>query len=355
MVYGVMAWVRRRRDVLLVCLLLGGSSRARAQAAAPLAQPVPPPPVLPEAVPPPASSPPAESSPPPPASAAPTPYQPAAAPPAWEVATPAPVAATEAGSSAPVAHAEPRPYSLAVSLSTSILSETNATSVVTAPLLEGAYAVVPSVLVDLSLGFGWLVDNQGLGESTFRAGNPLLLGIYREGFGPWRFRGGFGVAAPLARVPLGPDGRLYESIYNRTLASVGMWNLWLWARDHMATPIELRTTYAFPGGQVVSAEVAIALLYGVAGGASGTDLVGQLAVEAELPLSATFALGPRLQTVTLGSASIDRWQSAAALRGILATSAGRFFAMVLLNLDEPLGALGGGARWGFHLGKEIDL
>jgi hypothetical protein len=226
---------------------------------------------------------------------------------------------------------------------------------VTSPLIEGDYAVYRHLLVDLTLGFGWMIDNQGLGASTFRAGNPMLSGYYRDEAGPWRFHMGIGVTAPLAHVPLGPDGRLYESIYNRTLASGGMWNQWLWSPDRMAVPLWLGSSHTFAGGQVVVAELDAALVFGATNGASGTDVVDQAALEAHFPLGSMFTLCPRLQTVLLPQASFDRWQSAAALRGVFATQAGRFFAGVLLNLDEPLGALGGGARWGFHLGKEIDL
>jgi hypothetical protein len=344
--------VRRRRGLVAIGILLGSLPSARTQAAEAIAQA--------EIAPSPSDNPPAAGSPPPgyspPPSAAPAAaVEPATPAPSAPAAAPTATAPVDVAQSAQPGPAAPRPYSLAASLSTSILSETNSTSVVTAPLLEGAYAILPSVLVDLTLGFGWLVDNQGLGESTFRAGNPQLSMFYREGLGPWLLRGSLGVTAPLARVPLGPDGRLYESIYNRTLATWGMWNQWLWARDRMAAPLALRADYAFPGGQVLTAEAGLAFLFGVAGGARSNDLVAQMALEALLPLTPSFALCPRLQTVVLSRDSIDRWQSAAGLRGVLSTSAGRFFVMALLNLDEPLGALGGGARWGLHLGKELDL
>ena len=268
---------------------------------------------------------------------------------------PPPSAPVVAAQPAPPVVDTPRPYSLGASLSTSIQSETNSTSVVTSPLVEGIYTVHPRILLGLALGFGWLLDNQGLGESTFRAGNPQLSGTYHDTWGPWRYHGGLGVTAPLAHFPPGPDGRLYESIYNRTLASGGMWNQWLWSPDRMAVPLRLGASHAFAGGEVVVAELDAALVFGATHGASGTDVLGQAALEAQLPLGSIFTLCPRLQTVLLPQASFDRWQSAAGLRGVFATKAGRYFAGLLLNLDEPLGALGGGARWGFHLGKELDL
>ena len=248
-----------------------------------------------------------------------------------------------------------RPYSLGATLSSSIETEPGSTSVVNSPLLEGAYFVHPRVRIALSLGFGWLLDNQGLGESTFRAGNPQLSGHYHVPHGAWNFDVGLGVTAPLARVPLGPDGRLYAQLYNRTLAMWGMWNQWLWLTDRMAVPAMFRASYTLSGGQVLVAEQSDALLIGVVNGASGTDFVGQVALEAQIPISSSFVLCPRWQTVLLPQASIDRLQSAASLRGTFVTSAGRFFLGVLVNLDEPIAAQGGIERWGLHIGKEIDL
>jgi hypothetical protein len=297
----------------------------------------------PEAAPPPEATPPAEATPPP------------VAPPAVGPSTRPPEPPVVAAQPAEPARETTRPYSLGATLSSSLLSETNSTSFVTAPLIEGAYAVRARVLLDLKLGFAWLVDNQGLGESTFRAGNPQLAGHYHDQAGPWQYDVGLGVTAPLADVPLGPDGRLYESLYNRTLAMWGMWNQWLWLVGRMAVPAMFRVSYGLPGGQVLVLQQSDALVVGVTGNASGTDFVAQAAFEAQIPIGSRFTICARLQTVLLPSASIDRWQSAAALRGTVATSVGRFFAGVLFNLDEPLGALAGGARWGFHLGKEVDL
>jgi hypothetical protein len=240
-------------------------------------------------------------------------------------------------------------------LASSFSRQANSTSVVFSPLLEGAYAVHPNVVLDLTWGFGWLVDNQGLGESTFRAGNPQLAGYFRASAGAWRFFVGRGVTAPIAHVPLGLDGRLYESLYNQAMAMWGMWNPWLWSVDRLAVPAIFRVSYTFPGGQVLAMEEADAAVFGVRGNAQGTDFFGQVAFEARFPIGSNFALCPRFQTVLLPSTSIDRLQSAAGLRGTYQTRAGRFFAGLLVDLDEPLGVFGGLQRWGFHLGKEIDL
>ena len=163
------------------------------------------------------------------------------------------------------------------------------------------------------------------------------------------------MTAPLAHYPLGPDGRLYAFVYNQTLASWGMWNQWLWTTDRLAVPVTGHADYVLSSGHVLTAEAAVAPVVGVRSGATGTDVVGQIAVEARLRLGTSFALCPRLQAVLLPSTSIDRLQTAFGLRGILETPFGNYFAGLLFNLDEPLGVFGGLGRWGLHLGKEIDL
>jgi hypothetical protein len=57
--------------------------------------------------------------------------------------------------------------------------------------------------------------------------------------------------------------------------------------------------------------------------------------------------------VLLPEVSIDRVQTAASLRVVVATRSGRFFAGMLANIDEPIAAQHGIDRWGFHLGREI--
>ena len=276
-------------------------------------------------------------------------YAPAEVPPT----TPAEPATVVAAEAPPPAAETYRRYSIGATLATSLDTESGSDSFLTAPLVEGAYAVHRRVFLALELGFGWLVDNQGLGESSFRAANPQLSGTYHHRFGPWELRGSLGVTAPLAHVPLGPDGRLYRSIYNRALASWGMWNQWLWYADRMAVPASLRARHHFAGGHVVVAELEPALVIGTADDTSGTDFVGQLAIEAQLPIGSIFVLCPRLQAVLLPSSSIDRMQTAAVVRGVFVTRLGRFFASLLFNLDEPLSALG--QYGGLHLGKEMDL
>ncbi|MBN2573952.1 MAG: hypothetical protein JXP73_05245 [Deltaproteobacteria bacterium] len=274
-----------------------------------------------------------------------------AGPPAAETPSPGSPAAAVVQPAAPT----PRPFDLGVAWSTAILSENDSTSVVNAPWLEGAYAVHARVLLALGLGFGWLADNQGLAQSTFRAANPQLSVHYRATWGRWRLQAGLGATAPVAGIPRGPDGRLYAFLYNRTLAMGGMWNQWLWLPDRMATPLMLRARYAFDNGIVFLVEQADALVFGVRNGAGGTDFVGQLAIQAHLPLGSRFELGPRLQTVLLPEPSLDRWQSAAALRAVYKSRFGRFFLGLLANLDEPIAAQSGLQRWSLHLGKEIDL
>ena len=249
----------------------------------------------------------------------------------------------------------PHPFTWGATLAASAVSETNSTSVVLSPMLEGAYQVHPALLLDLAWGFAWLLDNQGLGESAARVGNPRLSGYYRSHIGGWRIQGGLGITAPLAHYPLGPDGRLYAFIYNQTLATSGMWNQWLWTTDRLAVPVSARADYTLQSGHVLTADAAIASVSGVRSGASGTEVLGQAAVEARLSIGEKFDVCPRLQAVVLPSSSVDRLQTSLGLRGILHTTSGKYFAGLLFNLDEPLGVFGGLGRWGLHLGKEIDL
>lgn len=245
-------------------------------------------------------------------------------------------------------------YSWGAALAGGVESAGASTSVVTAPVLEGSYVAHRFILLHLTLGFGFLVDNQGLGESTFRFGNPQASAHYRTDRGRWRIAAGLGVTGPLAHVELGPDGRLQATVYNRSLAMGGMWNQWLWYADRMAVPAIFRVSYHLPSGVTLVVQHADAILLGVRGENTGTHFVGQLAFEAQFPLRPTFTLTPRLQTVLLPAAGIDRWQTAAALRGTLKTKVGSFFVGCLVSLDEPIAAQPGVARWGFHLGKEIE-
>lgn len=249
---------------------------------------------------------------------------------------------------------KPRRFGIGGTLATSMLSETHSTSVVTAPLLEGAYAINRRFRLGLAAGFGLMVDNEGLGASTLGVGNPMASAHFHDTVGRWSYAVGLGVTAPLARVSLGDEGRLQAALYNRVMGAWGMWDAWLWLSNRVGIPVMGRGDYQFAGGQSVSLSGAAAPLFGIRSN-GGTDVVAQLAVDVELPLTPRLALRPRLQTVLLPSASFDRLQSALALRGLLTTRAGRFFASVLVNLDEPLGALAGGQRWAFHLGREVDL
>jgi hypothetical protein len=171
----------------------------------------------------------------------------------------------------------------------------------------------------------------------------------------WRFRASLGVTAPLAHFPLSLDGRLYEFVYNQALAMWGMWNQWLWVPDRIAAPAGGWLGYALPSGRKIVAEAAVAPVFGVRGTATGTSLVGQIALEAILPIEGAFAVRPRLHTVLLPPSSIDRLQTAAGVRVSYQTGFGSFFIGALINLDKPLGIFYGQQRWALHIGKEVEL
>jgi hypothetical protein len=268
---------------------------------------------------------------------------------------PAPESATRPVGPAPMpsepTHAADVDYG--VTVSSSVYSENDSTSLVASPLLEARYALPSRLAFALAWGFGWLVDNQGIGSSTFRAGSPALTASYGVHQGTWAWYTGIAVVPPVAHVPLGPDGRLYQSIYSRTLAAGGMWNQWLWLTDRLTVPLVAGVEHETDRGIRLSADAALAEAFGARAHAEGADVLGQLAIEASVPVLAHLAFRPRYQTVLLPKNSIDRWQSALALSGLWDTGHARYFLRVLLNLDEPLGALAGGPRWGFMLGKEL--
>ena len=189
---------------------------------------------------------------------------------------------------------EPAPFSFGVDLGISWENEVGSTSVVFAPLLEGAWVVHPRALLDVTWGAAWMVDNQGLSQATGRVGNPMVSGIIHREAGRWRFRAGLGVTAPLADVPLSLDGRLDAFVYNQTLAMWGMWNQWLWLPDRMAIPVSGRFDYALSRRRNLTVEAALAPVIGVRDTASGVAFVVQLAIEINLPISHRVALCPRL-------------------------------------------------------------
>jgi hypothetical protein len=242
-------------------------------------------------------------------------------------------------------------FSVGATLGAAAVSETNATSVLLAPILDASATFHRMFALRATWGFAWEIDGQG---STLRSGNPMLAGVFRMDDRRWRLRAELGVTAPAAHVPLGEDGRTVAFTYNQTMAMWGMWNQWLWETDHMAVPVSATFAYAFDEHWIV-VDAAEATLVGVRGGASGTHIVGQIGLEARLTIDSRLTLCPRWQTVRLPSGDLDGWQSAVGLRVRLETSKGTYFAGMLLNLDEPLGILGGLQRWGIQLGKEIDL
>lgn len=248
-----------------------------------------------------------------------------------------------------------RGFSFGATLATSYENEVGSRSAIFAPLLEGVTPVYRQIFLDLTWGAAWMIDTQGLGESTARIGNPMSSVLLKRGSGQWSFVSGWGFTLPTAHVSLGPDGRLQEFVYNQTMAMWGMWNLWLWSPDRMAVPFTGRVGYGFLDDDSVSLEAGLAPMFGVRISTNGFSLVEQLAVEARLPVLGAFALCPRLQTVHLPSSNGAQFQSAAGLRVTIQTNVGRFFVGGLVNLDGPLGVFGGLQRWSVQLGKEVDL
>src|SRR5450631_19173 len=295
---------------------------------APASYPPFPPPPGSRAYPPPPAYPVYPAPPPPPAPPANSPYPP---PPGDAVPTVAAVA--------PAANPEEAPaLTFSADVGTTTVGETNATTVVLAPLLDANLMVHPAVAFDLTWGFIWAIDGQG---STGRVGNPMLSGTYRLNLPEWRLRASVGATAPLASYPLGPDGRLYAFDYNQAAGIWGLWNAWLWTPNRMAIPVGLRVDRMFGSDGSLRAELGIAPVFGVRGDASGNDTFMQFAIEGGLPVGEHFELRPRVQIVVLPSDSVDRSQMALGVRGVLKTRYGDYFGGLLVNLDKPYGIFGG--------------
>ncbi|HEX7597951.1 MAG TPA: hypothetical protein VF518_07030 [Polyangia bacterium] len=279
----------------------------------------------------------------------PAPHQPDSTVPPGPQATPGPVPEVQTGA-APETRSR---FSVGATLAVTSQSETHSSQTATAPVLQGRAWFTPQISADLDWGFAVLLDSES--PATFRSGNPWLKGWYRGEHGKLRWQAGIGVSLPLASVNLGADGRLQLDLYNQTAAAWGLWDRWRWAPGRLAVPIPANLWYDLSSGMQLTAEIAIAPVVGVNNGASGTDLLAQLAVGFRLLLIHDLWICPRLQTVLLPASSVDRLQTAAGLRVEWAPSLGRFFLGALVNLDEPVGVFGRGPHsWGIHLGKELD-
>ena len=264
------------------------------------------------------------------------------------VSIPSPVAQVVAAPAAP-----PR-YSGAATLAVSRSSQTNSSLTVGTPVLRGLVSVRPHILAEIDWGFALMLDSEW--SAFARSGNPWAKGWYRGERGRLHWYAGVGITAPLASVNISPDGRNQRALYNQSAAAWGLWDDWRWTPGRMAVPVPAALSYAFSPRVIATVEAALAPVFGVWNGASGTDLLGQLALGARLLLSRDLWLCPRLQAVLLPSASVDQLQTAAGLRLEWTPRLGRFFLGALVNLDEPLGVFGRGTRnWGIHLGKELDL
>ena len=248
----------------------------------------------------------------------------------------------------------PSRFSVGATLVARYQSETNSSLSVGTPVLRGLFAITPHILVELDWGFALMLDSEWSG--TARTGNPWLKGWFRGERGPLRWYAGIGATAPLASVSLGPDGRIQGALYKQGAAAWGLWDCWLWTPSRMAVPIPAALSYMLSSGLIATVEAALAPTVGAGNGATGSDLLAQLALGARFLLGRDIWLCPRLQAVLLPSAGVDRVQTAAGLRVEWTPRYGRFFFGALVNLDEPLGVFGRGTQsWGLHLGKELDL
>jgi hypothetical protein len=232
------------------------------------------------------------------------------------------------------------------------ISEASSSLSISNPLLQGRVAFRRDILADVDWGF--VVARDSDAGFSARTGNPWIKGWYRRELDGLQLQGGLGITIPLATVNLGADGRLQRALYNHSAALWGMADIWRWSPGRLAVPIVMEAVYPASVGQIYSAQLALAPMTGVRSGEKGTDVCGQLAVSGRFMLTPTFWMGVRLQEVLLPSASVDRLQSAVALRFEWTPRLGRFFLEGLMNLDEPVGVFGRGTgTWGIFLGKEL--
>jgi hypothetical protein len=225
-----------------------------------------------------------------------------------------------------------------------------------AAALQGSFVAGRHAAFDLEWPLALLLDSEGFGSITARSGNPHLGVWYRAAKGTLEGRLGVAATAPLAKVDLGEDGRLQRELFNQTAAAWGMWDAWRWNPGRMAVLLAGFLAFDLNEDAALLVQAAVGPSLGVRAGESGTDLLAQLAVGIRFTSSDSVAVTPSLQTVLLPSASVDRLQTAAALRADWDSTIGNLYLKILINLDEPLGVFGRGTQaWGLHVGKELDL
>jgi hypothetical protein len=246
------------------------------------------------------------------------------------------------------------PWSWGGQLGSTVIDETNTTTLLLSPQINVAYRLAVAWNLLGTWSFSALVDSQGLGEASLRAGNPLFATGYGRTQLNRTWKATFGVTLPIVRIPSDSDGRLYTFLVNHNLAMNGMWNAWIWLRDFIALPVQGSLTFPLPYSIPMTLAGGIAPLIGVRKQKSDQDLMAQISVAVELSAFQRIHFSPRWQLVLLPSTSLDRLQSAAAIRASYIASQSRYFIEVLFNLDEPLGMLRGLERWGLWLGKEMD-
>ena len=267
--------------------------------------------------------------------------------------TPPSASLTSDGASQPVFA---RRYSWGAAMAISHVSETGSSETVATPILQAFVRAMPHADIEVEWPLALMLDSEGLGSAVARSGNPHLGAWYRGESGSARWGVGMAITAPVAMVNLGNDGRLQRQLYNQGAAAWGMWNDWRWATGRMAIPLSGSLSYDLDSEVALLADASVGPIFGVRSGEEGTDLLAQGTVGLRCRLASSFWLTPSVQTVLLPSASVDRLQTAAVLRAELASTIGRLFLGILVNLDEPLGVFGRGTQaWGIHIGKELDL
>jgi hypothetical protein len=261
------------------------------------------------------------------------------------------VAQAQAQGDPAVASAAPPAASgaLAFRLATALDLQERGLILTAAPQVTVAWGAGRPFFVELHAAAVWQTDD-GFESRVARPGNPWLLVGHRRRLdrGGWAIA--LGLAAPVASVTRGPDGRAQRSAYAHALGTWGLWNAWLWSPGRMAITLPVRAFVHLPFAEIRS-EAAVAVLPAIGGDEQGSAWVGQAAGEL-CRASEGPRLCARLSAVTLPTASLDKLQVAVGAR-IEPFHDRRLFALLLVNVDAPLGFGRGQRLWGLHLGKEL--
>lgn len=192
---------------------------------------------------------------------------------------------------------------------------------------------------------------QGGGDFILAPGNPAVLAYRRGEYCNFRYRLGFGGAAPLAVASKLETGRLRRTAYNTAAGMSGLWDLWLWApsRGSLLFDAELDIHVIHKSWLLLELEPAFYI--------PARDLFLDVPYELVLPFAATFgpryrhaAVGMRVQAVVMPTNEADKLALSLGPWLRVAVGCGFVEASYIGNVGEPVAGARGPGIWGLHLG-----